>query len=101
MISPADYELRVTHAATPRRKTVGFSAAAPRHKKLSDLKSKLSENPTILGHSPHPGLDAHGEAGVFHLHCRLPVTHLIPALMVWQLAGACPYEFAGFAIWDG
>ena len=47
------------------------------------------------------GLDSHGEAGVFHLHYRLPVTHLIPTLMVWQLEGACPYESAGFAIWDG
>ena len=42
--------------------------------------------------------DSHVEAGVFHLHYRLPVTHLLPALMVWQLEGACPYESAGFAI---
>ena len=57
MISPADYALRVTHAAEPRRKAVGLSSAtAPRHKKLSDLMSKLSKNPTILGHSLHPAL---------------------------------------------
>ena len=47
------------------------------------------------------GPDSRGEAGVFHHFDRLPATHLIPAMMFWQLEDACPYKSVGKAVWDG